>query len=77
MSTIETILSRAMNDPEFAELLFTDSEKALAEYHLPDEIVSKLIGLSRSKFEAMTSEGRRSMLALDGLGIFKIDSSPR
>ena len=64
MSTIETILTRAMSDPEFADLLFTDAEKALAQYSLPAEELSKFKGITRADFEALTShapEERKSL----------------
>ena len=61
MSTIETILSRAMSDDTFAEQLFTDAETALAEYDLSAEDVAKFKGLSRVQFDAMTPDQRKSM----------------
>jgi hypothetical protein len=61
MSTIETILARAMSDDVFAEQLFTDAEKALAEYNLSADEVVKFKDLSRAQFDAMTPEERKSM----------------
>jgi hypothetical protein len=61
MPTIETILSRAMNDPTFADALFADPEKALAEYDLPAEVIAQFKNLSRAQFEAWEAEDRRSM----------------
>ena len=65
MSTIETILSRAMSDPEFAELLFNDLDKALAEYHLSAEEQAKLEALSRAEFGALALEDRKSMAGFE------------
>ena len=62
MSTLETILSRAMSDRQFAEQLFTNPEKVLAEYHLSEEEVGMLKGLSRAQFESMTPEERKSFV---------------
>jgi len=62
MSTIETILSRAMSDPEFAELLFTDAQKALAGYDLSEEAIENIKKISRAKFDEMTTEERKSMI---------------
>jgi hypothetical protein len=62
MSTIETILTRAMNDPAFAEALFADPEKALAEYDLPPEVMAKFKEMSRADFKALSAEERQSML---------------
>lgn len=50
MSTIETILSRAMNEPEFAELLFSDPDQALAGYNLSTEELAELRSMSRADF---------------------------
>jgi hypothetical protein len=61
MSTLETILIRAMNDTAFADHLFTDAETALAEYALSADEVLKLKGLSRAQFDAMPPEERKSM----------------
>ncbi len=61
MSTIETILERAMSDPAFADALLADPEKALAEYDLPADVVTKLKEMSRADFEALDAEDRRSM----------------
>jgi hypothetical protein len=61
MSTIETILSRAMCDDAFAEQLFTDAETALAEYDLSADEVAKFRGLSRVQFNAMPPDERKSM----------------
>lgn len=63
MST-ETILSRMMNEPTFAEAVFADAAKALAEYNLSAEEVAKFKGISRSDFETFISaspEERKSM----------------
>jgi len=61
MSVIETILSRAMNDPDYANLLFADPDQALAEYDLTDEEIAKLKSISRTRFEALEPEERKSL----------------
>ena len=64
MSTIETILSRMMNEPVFANTVLTDPEKALAEYDLPADAIEKFKHITRADFEALTSaspEARQSM----------------
>jgi hypothetical protein len=70
MSTIETILSRMMNEPAFAEAVFADSEKALAEYHLSADMISKFKGISRAGFEALATQApeERKSLASNNLG---------
>ena len=64
MSTIEVILSRAMSDSAFADALFADPEKALAEYGLSPEVIAKFKGMSRADFEVLDPEERRSMSPL-------------
>jgi hypothetical protein len=76
---METILSRAMSDPGFADLLFSQPDKALSEYNLPVETIESFKKISRTRFDAITAEDRRSMatgrsyvtghfeLTLDGL----------
>jgi hypothetical protein len=61
MSTIETILSRAMSDHAFADALFADPEKALAEYDLPADVIEKFKKMSRAEFESLDTEERQSM----------------
>lgn len=64
MSTIESILSRAMSDPAFADALLADAEKALAEYNLTPEEMAKFKEMSRADFEALPAEERQSMAAV-------------
>jgi len=58
--TVESILSRAMSDPAFADLLFTDAAKALEGAELTAEEASSLNGLSRAQFQTMSPEDRKS-----------------
>ena len=59
MST-ETILTRMMSDSAFADAVFTDTEKALAEYNLSAEDLAKFKELTRAHFQAMSTEERKS-----------------
>ncbi len=61
MTTLETILTRAMNDRAFADALVANPEKALAEYDLPAEEVEKFKNISRAQFEGISTEERLSM----------------
>ena len=61
MSTIETILSRMMREPDFAEAVLTNAEKALAEYNPTPKEYAAFKSLSRAKFDAQAVEGRKSM----------------
>jgi hypothetical protein len=62
MSTLETILSRAMGDPAFADQLFADPETALAGYDLSPEELALLKSMPRSEAGASgpAPEERRS-----------------
>jgi len=60
MSTIETILSRMMNDAAFADSVFATAEKALAEYSLSADEFAKFKDLSKAQFEGMSPEDRKS-----------------
>jgi transposase-like protein len=70
MSTIETILSRMMSETAFAEAVFTDTEKALAEYSLSAAVLSKFKGISRADFEVLASQApeERKSFASNNLG---------
>ena len=59
MST-ETILTRMMTDAKFAEAVFADAAKALAEYNLSAEDLAKFKGLTRAQFEGLSTEDRKS-----------------
>jgi len=63
MSAIETILTRMMNEPAFADAVFADARKALSEYGLPDTELSKFEELSRAQFDAivLNPDERKSM----------------
>jgi hypothetical protein len=65
MSTIESILSRMMQESEFAEAVFADAEKALAEYDLPADEIKLFQESFRADFEALAAaspEERKSMV---------------
>jgi len=61
MSTqTETILARMMNDPDFADSVFSNPEKSLAEYKLSADEIAKFKSLTQVEFEEMTAEDRKS-----------------
>jgi len=67
MSTdgIESVLSRAMSDAAFAELLFSEPEKALAVYDLTAEEAASLRSIPRADLAAAVQaspEERKSFL---------------
>ena len=64
MSKIETILTRMINEPSFAEAVFADMEKALSEYDLSAKEMDEIKEISRMEFEAFVDaspEERKSM----------------
>ena len=73
MSTTETILTRMMNDTTFADSVFNDAVKALAEYSLSVEDVAKFKGLTHAEYDALVSnpEERKSF------GILVDERGPR
>ena len=78
MPAIENILERMITETTFAESVFADAEKALAEYDLSFEEVARFKNLSRTDFESYAStspEERKSFgstSTLGGSGFFKI-----
>lgn len=60
---IESVLSRAMSDAAFTDLLFADPEKALAGFDLTAEEIKALKSMSRADFAAISHqpEERKSM----------------
>ena len=50
--SVEAVLSRAMNDVEFAVQLFEHPDQALSDYDLTVEELAKFERLSRADFEA-------------------------
>ena len=71
MSTITTILDRMMNEPAFADAVFANVEKALAEYDLSADDIAKFKEISRADFEvfASASPEERKSLASGGTGV--------
>lgn len=58
--TIESILTRAMSDASFAETLFAEPDSALAGFDLTAEEIAKFKGLTRTQFQSMSIEDRKS-----------------
>ena len=53
LETIKTIISRAMVEPEFKDLLFSNLDQALQGYELTDQEIAALKGISREEFDAI------------------------
>lgn len=62
MTTIETILARAMSEPDFAQQLIADADRALMGYDLTAEEIETFKGISRVEFDGMAAnpENRKS-----------------
>ena len=65
MSKIETILTRMMNEPAFADAVFANAETALSEYDLSADVVLKIANMVRSDFNAIVTDERKSFLLAD------------
>jgi len=68
MSTqsVETVLSRAMSDAVFADLLFSSPDQALAGYDLSTDEIASFKALSRVDFDKVNGAGpeeRRSFFS--------------
>jgi hypothetical protein len=50
---IEAVLSRAMSDPKFADVLFTDAEKALVDFDLTAGEVLAFKSMARVDFDKL------------------------
>ena len=61
MSTIETILTRAMSEADFAEQLLTTPHVALAAYKLTTQKTAFFEKLAIAEFTALAPENRKSM----------------
>ena len=61
MTTLETVLTRMMNEPAFADAVFTDAAAALADYQLSAEELANIKAMSRAKFENLAPEDRKSL----------------
>ena len=78
MSTLETILTRAMSDAAFADQLFADSAKALAGYNLTAEEMTALNSMSRAdlgKISSTSLEERKSLTIVSNILAKKSDTA--
>ena len=56
IENVQTIIGRAVMEPEYRDLLFSEPDKALDGYELTDDESAALKGLEREKFDAVASE---------------------
>jgi len=67
MSTLETILTRAISDAKFADSLFASPDQALTGYDLSAEETITLKGMTRADLDSVSvssPEERKSFAAL-------------
>jgi len=64
MSTIKVVLDRMMNEPDFADAVFADAEKALTEYSLSNDEIAVFKNMTQVQIESMRADDRKSMMGL-------------
>ncbi len=75
-NSIETVLGRAISEPEFADLLLSDPDNALAGYDLTAEEFESLRSMTRVDFETLAQaspEERKSFSVISNLAQIKHD----
>jgi hypothetical protein len=65
---VQTIIGRAISEPEFRTLLFNEPAKALAGYELTDEEAQSLKSLDQEKFDLAANQVDER-ISKSGLGI--------
>jgi hypothetical protein len=75
---VQEIITKAVTDEEYRDLLLSDPEKALEGYELTDEETASLKALERDEFEAAAGEldERVSRAAYIKFGEFRLDLGP-
>ena len=68
LESVQTIIGRAVMEPEYRELLFSDLDKALEGYELTEEEAAALKGLERKKFDAVAGELEERISRVGGVG---------
>jgi hypothetical protein len=56
IENVQKIIGRAVVEPEYRELLFSEPEEALEGYELDEKEAAALKGLEREKFDAVADE---------------------
>jgi len=68
MSAIETILTRMMKDPAFADEVFANTANVLANYNLSVEELAQIKSMSRAEFLELATEERKSFVSTSTVG---------
>jgi hypothetical protein len=72
---LQEIIGRAVMEPEYRELLFSDPDKALEGYELTQDEAASLKGLPPDKFDAVAGELEERISRAGGLRPF-MDGKP-
>jgi hypothetical protein len=70
VESLQEIIGRAVMEPEYRELLFSEPDRALEGYELTEEEASALKRLHPEKFDAVASELEERISRAGGLRPF-------
>jgi hypothetical protein len=70
LESLQEIIGRAVTEPEYRELLFSEPVKALEGYELTEEEAAGLRKLHREKFDAVAGELEERISRAGGLRPF-------
>lgn len=63
LRNMQTVIGKAVVDPAYRELLFSDPDEAIKDQNLTAEEIAGVKGLSRAKFDEVSAELEDQMLA--------------
>jgi hypothetical protein len=70
LESLQEIIGRAVTEPEYRELLFSEPDKAVEGYELTEEEAASLKKLQRDKFDAIAGELEERISRAGGLARF-------
>jgi hypothetical protein len=70
LESLQEIIGRAVMEPEYRELLFSDPDKALEGYELTEQEAASLRSLPPGKFDAVAGELEERISRAGGLPSF-------
>ena len=71
--SLKSIIGRAVTEPEYRDLLFSDPDKALEDCELSDEESAALKGLEKEKFESVAEELEERISKAGGIHLLMKD----
>jgi hypothetical protein len=74
--TVQTIIGRAIMEPEYRALLFSDPDKALEGYELTAEEAQSLKSMDKEKLDAVAGE-LEERVSKSGLGVVDVKLFPK